>query len=706
MVTCTNRESEEAMEMQTKPSVRLALLFLVPALLDCRPGWAEVESTDLTASSLENILAMPVTSAAKKSQVLAEVAAPVTVITSEDIRRSGATTIAEVLRMVPGFHVARVRAHNWALSSRGFDEPFANKLLVLQDGRELYLPLFAGMLWNIHDPPLKDIDRIEVVRGPGAAIWGANAVNGVVNIITKSARDTQGAYVEAGGGTEERAFGVARYGAAAGQHTHWRGYVKGRIVDDGEALDNVPDDEDGWKDVRGGFRLDRETEETAFSVRETEETAFSVQGELFYLPFGNSYVLPAETFPYTTIETEDDNYDFGGHLLARWTRNLGATGFLDLQAYYDRRDLVDVVIEEDRNTWDLEFRHRFLLGKHQDLVWGGGLRYMDTETDGTLAVRLDPADNEDTLIHGFAHDEVALVTDKLHLIVGGRLEHNDYSGTEWHADARTLWRPAPKQSLWAGVSRATRSPAQVEVPGRLRTPAFPPGDPQNPLPTFAALDIQGSDGFTSEKLVALQAGYRGNLNDRFHFELAWFRNWYDDLRSLETRSVTPADDPMGLSLVQTKVGNQMEADSWGAEVEVLWRILPWWRIQVAYTFIDLDLEPKGDSTDGFTEEQTEGLTPEHQIDMRAMINLPENVELDLWARWVDDLERGSPPQGVDDYWNLDVRLAWRPRDTLELSVVGQNLLEESHLEFPLILPVAQVPTEKQRGVYAKVACSF
>ncbi|GAB6064563.1 TonB-dependent receptor plug domain-containing protein [Deferrisoma palaeochoriense] len=661
----------------------------VPAfLILCLAFPAGALARDLTALPLEELLEIRITSAARKPQSLAEAAGPVTVITAEEIRRSGATTLPEVLRMVPGLHVGRLNANTWALSVRGFDGRWANKLLVMIDGRTVYSPLFSGVFWDAQDVLLEDVDRIEVIRGPGAALWGANAVNGVIHVVTKSAADTWGGYLEAGGGDEERGFGAVRYGGRLGRGLWGRIWAKGFDRDGAAdpAGGQAPDD---WSQVRGGFRLDAER----------AASTWTLQGEIYRGRSGAVYTVP--TADPDRLETwADDTALWGGNLLGRWGRKLGAAGRFQLQAYYDRTSRDEAIGREEREAWDLDLQHRFSLGRRHDVVWGGGVRLSRDRIDGTAIIRFDPARRTDRLWNAFLQDEVALVPDHLHLILGVRAEHNNYTGAEWQPDARVLWRVTPGHTLWAGASRAVRTPSRAEADAVMAGQVLGVGNPANPLPVVIRPEFRGDDGFGSESVVSWQVGYRARWTEAVSTDLAAFLSRYRDLRTIDSRVVGP--DPLhpGWLVATGGPGNRADAVSKGVEAEARWRVTRAWRLRVAYTWFLLDIDPGGSSD--FSAEFEEGKTPRHQVDLRSYADLPGGWSLDLGLRYVGSLERRDIPP----YWGLDARLAWEPSPGIELEIVGRDLLEPSHPEFPREDFLRLETSEPERSVYAAVRARF
>lgn len=670
---------------------------LCASLLLCTVGWlvaAEPAETsaepdvDLTDLSIEELMEIEVTSVAKKVQKLSQAAAAIYVLTSDDIRRSGATSIAEALRLVPGLEVARIDSAKWAISSRGFNSRFANKLLVLMDGRSIYTPLFSGVFWEAQDTVLEDIDRIEVIRGPGGTLWGANAVNGVINIITKSAADTQGGLVTVGSGTEERGVGQVRYGGVLSDHAHFRVYAK--------YFDRGPlDDEDGhaaaddWSLARAGFRIDWDV---------SDADAWTVQGDYYDGQAGQTTVVPIYAAPFGDVRNEDADMA-GGNLLARWRRTLGDDSDLALQLYYDWTKRDEIVLEQIHDTFDIDFQHRFPLGERQEILWGLGYRLIADHADGPQMLTLDPENRTDHLFSAFIQDELTVVPDRLVFTIGSKFERNDYTGFEYQPSARLLWTPHSDHTVWAAVSRAVRTPARiehdVELTGNRRTPpgAFP--------------RMTGDSSFESEDLLAYELGYRVRPSSRLSFDLATFCNVYDDLRTGEVHNAIWETTPgPGHIIVPLVIDNKMDGVTYGAELAVHWQPLDWWQVRVGYTFLEMQLELDHDSTDP-REEGQERESPENQAFLRSSMDLPWNLEFDLIGRYVDNVSVADAGAFLDQgrYLELDARLAWRPTDDLEIFLSGQNLLKSRHPEFGWHF-IRTEPTETERGVYAGLRYRF
>jgi iron complex outermembrane receptor protein len=643
---------------------------------------------DLTEFSLDELVNLKVTSVSKKPEKLSHAPAAIAVVTGEDIRRSGATTIAEALRLAPGLEVARVDSLTWAISSRGFNDLFANKLLVLMDGRSVYTPLFSGVYWDVQDTLLEDLDRIEVIRGPGAALWGANAVNGVINITTKSAKETQGGLVSGGGGTEERGFGAVRYGGQINDRAWYRVYAKYADHDD-MATPSGGDAGDDWDQYRTGFRVDWE---------HSPPNLFTLQGDAYGGTEHQRYILATPTAPYSALQPQTIRVA-GGNLVGRWSHTFHEEADLRLQAYYDRthRDLE--VFCEDRHTFDVDLQVHHPLGARQDIVWGLGYRYTDSHNlKSNFNLSFVPAERQTEEYSAFVQDEITLVEDRLRLTLGSKFEHNDYTGWEIQPSGRLLWTPHPRHSAWASVSRAVRTPSRADEDLRLVNTVIPPGTPPFLLPAPGAVTLVGNPDKRSETMLAYEAGYRVQLHERVTMDLAGFYNDYDRLTTFEPAGTDLSTLPSHIGLPQI-FSNVSEAETYGGEVAVNLQLTEWWRLRPSYSYLQVQLHRRS-SLDP-TAEDAEGDSPHHQVTLRSEMDLPWRLQLDCVARYVDSL----PNRNIPSYAELDVRLGWRPTQQFEISIVGQNLLDNQHPEFnQLILGPPQA--EIERGIYGKITFRF
>lgn len=630
---------------------------------------------ELKKLSVEQLLDIDVTSVSKYPERFSAAAAAVTVLTSEDLDRSGATNIPDALRLVPGLDVGKVDAHTWAISSRGFNDVFANKLLVLIDGRTVYTPLFSGVFWEVQDTFLQDIDRIEVVRGPGATLWGANAVNGVINIITKNARDTLGLLVYGGGGTEERGFGGVRYGFKVSDDLFFRAYAK-YFNRDSSVLPNDTDAFDAWDMFRSGFRLDWEPSKAA---------SVTFQGDIYTGKEDETYAIPTTGFPFSATISSRDNVA-GGNLLGRWTERFSPDSDLTVQAYYDRTVRNSAVFAETRDTGDIDLQHRFALTDRHEVIWGFGFRATHDDVRNSLNVALLPDSRTLKLYSAFAQDDITLVPDQLRLTIGSKFEHNDFTGFEVQPSGRLSWTPTRTQTLWASISRAVRTPSIAESDLRLN-PA-----PPVPLPP-GTLTVFGNPDMLSEELLAYEVGYRCQPLSQVTFDLNGFYNQYDNLRSIEP--ITPA--PIGPSRAE----NKLFGEAYGAEIAAKYQVIRQWRLEANYSYLNLQLHRDNDSRDLTTEGAAEGSSPRNQFSFCSLLELPWNIQFDSTVRYVDSL----PAPQIPSYVTVDLRLAWFPRKDLEIAIVGRNLLDDRHAEFAPTF-VGTQRTEVPRSFYGTVVWHF
>jgi iron complex outermembrane recepter protein len=600
--------------------------------------------------TLEELLDVDVTLPLRRPVRVVDAAAAVSVLTSEDIWRSGAGSLPEVLRLAPGLFVGRFSASSWVISSRGFASTAANKLLVMIDGRSVYSPLFSGVFWEQIDSPLFDVDRIEVVRGPGASLWGSNAMNGVVSVVSKSAQDTQGTSVSVGTGAEEHFFSSVRHGGRVGP-----GYYRvfGKLVsrDDARLSDGTPA-EDWQRAGHVGARFD-------FGPPANRLT---LQGDGFVSRIG--------------LAGRDDLEASGGNVLGRWSRAVRSQGNVQVQLYVDHTSrLVPAQFDEKRDTFDVDVQHRFMLGGRHQISWGGGYRTSADDTTATTLLFFDPEDRRTSLVSGFAQDEIA-ITPRVMLTAGARLEHNDYTGLEAQPTLRARWTPYPSHTLWAAVSRAVRLPTRLDTDVRITQ--------------GGRVVIAGNPSFDAETVIAYEAGYRVNTASLFSLDIAAFRNRYDDLRTQELPR-TPASP--------VTVGNGLNINTSGIELTGRVQPRPWMRFTSSYAFLSKDLSLDRDSRDP-TRGLNEAIDPRHQWSLSTRVDLPHRIELDAALRAISAL----PNPGTPAYSEANVRVAWRPVPRLELSLVGRDLLHRSHLEF--VAPTSSRRTELERAVYTRVSVAF
>jgi len=649
---------------------------------------------DVTAVSLEDLWNMQVTSVSKRTQKVADAAAAIFVITQEDIRRSGATSIPEALRLAPGLEVARIDQNKWAIGSRGFNGRFDNKLLVLIDGRSVYTPLFSGVYWNVQDVMLEDVDRIEVIRGPGATLWGANAVDGVINVITKKAKATQSAVVTAGAGTEERAAGGVRYGGKLGDNTYYRAYTK--YFDWGpSAYQSGMTAHDGWDALRGGFRAD---------WTPAGANSLTVQGDVYRSRFDETLTVASLSAPYSNTFPNDGKYS-GGNILGRWNHTSERSS-MSLQMYYDNTTITDHSLFGDhQNILDLDFQHGFHVGDSQQFVWGLGYRSIRDKNESSFTVSLQP--NQVTLnqFSTFLQDEISLVDNRLQITLGSKFERNEFTGFEIEPNARLLWNLTPNQSIWTAVSRAVRTPALTEEGLRLNSAVIPPGAPSNPTPFPAVIAVFGShrfnSQFNSEDLLAYELGYRVQATSNLSLDIATFYNNYSNLRTAEPGVPYVEGIPAPTDIVIPFVaGNKMSGGTYGVELFADWKVVPKWRLVGSYSYLQMDIHKNANSLDP-TPDNPNGSSPRHQWYLRSSIDLPKHFDQDTTLRFVDHL----PGLNLPSYYSLDAHLGWRPVTRLELSIGGQNLLNNWHFEF---MPdfVNTSPTVVKRSIFGSITVKF
>lgn len=623
---------------------------------------------------------MEVTSVSGTTERLGSAPAAITVVTNEDIQRSGATTLPEALRFVPGIHVARQTSSTWAVSSRGFSSVNSEKLLVLTDTRSLYTPLFSGVFWDVQDYLLQDLERVEVIRGPGATLWGSNAVNGVINITTKHARDTQGLYFETSAGSEERVSMGARFGGRIASHTYYRVFGKYLERDSTFAVDPLsPDD---WKTGHAGFRVDRDP-----GTRDT----LTVQGDVYRGTVGQ--LAPAVTVigrpgPAGPLRVDVN----GGNLLTRWRRTVSADSDFQLRAYYDRTDRDDPSFIDTLNTFDSDFQHRLRLAARHDMTWGLNYRLAANQNVSKGIFAVEPAQSRDHLFSGFVQDQVR-IGQSLRVTVGTKLEHNSFSGLEIQPSGRVAYDLSPGHTLWGAVSRAVRVPTRLERDVAIDV-TDPAGDP--------VVRLLGNQAFDSERLLAFEAGYRWQALQSLSLDVATFENRYRGLASLELGEAF-LDPSANRTILPLRNENLTAGRARGIEALVTYSPIPPWRLSANYSHVDLRLDPEG--ADLNRGESLEGSTPHNQFGLRSSLDLPARLRLDGQFRHVSSIRRIPlivSGEGLPGYSELDVRLAWDAWKQLELSVVGQNLLHNRHVEFGP--PAGR--GEIERGAYAKLAWGF
>jgi iron complex outermembrane receptor protein len=637
---------------------------------------------NLAQASLEDLLNIQVTSVSKKEQKLSRTPAAVFVITQEDIRRSGATNIPDLLRMVPGLDVAQINANTWAISARGFNLQFANKLLVLVDGRAVYTPLFGGVYWDTVDVPLEDIEQIEVIRGPGGTLWGANAVNGVINIITKSAAETQGGLITAGGGTQAEGFGTVRYGGKIKGDSSYRVFAKYLNNNHFPDLDGQ-NGEDSLHLLHGGFRAD-----TTLSAKDSLLT----EGDIYDGKEGGIFVHSILS-PPQNINVLGLAILSGGNVMTRWSHAFSSRRDISLQFYFDRYDRDAPQFEEFRNTFDFDFQHHINLGARQDLIWGAGYRHTADQTAPTIDRAFLPANFSGQLFNVFIQDQITLKSDRVALYVGSKFANDYFAGFDLEPSARLAWTPSNRRTFWAAISRANRTPTRRDVGLDAALAA---------LPGPAEVALLGNPNMKSEHVIAYELGYREEPTDYLSLDVAAFFNTYHGLESLESSPsffepnfVTP------LLVHPIVLGNEMRGTTQGVEASVNVKITHRWTLSPGYSFLKMNLHTNPTSLDTVSVANTEGSNPDHQAQLRSHVELPRGFSWDANAYFVDSL----PVQPVPSYTRLDTQVGWRLAERVELNLVGQNLLQDHHGEFNDFLQSVNSSLVK-RSAYAKITWQF
>lgn len=645
---------------------------------------------DVTTMSVEDLMSMQVTSVSKHAQKVADAPAAVFVITQEDIQRSGARNIPELLEMVPGLEVARIDENKWAIGSRGFNGRFADKLLVLIDGRSVYTPLFSGVYWDIQDVMLEDVERIEVIRGPGATLWGANAVDGVINIITKKAKDTQSGLVKAGGGDEEITADAVRYGGQVSDKGYYRLYAKGFGWGSSTSMAGL-NANDGWYQQSGGFRSDWTL---------SPKDSLTVQGQMYRSQDGETLTIPTLSAPYSSTFPNTANYS-GGDLLSRWDHSFSASS-ISVQAYFDRTNFADPNLFIDHESvYDIEFQHNFHIGEQQEIVWGAGYRSVQDRSDSSATVSVQPSQGQYNLFNGFFQDEIRFLDGRLRLTLGSKLDHDDFTGFEFEPNVRVLVSLSQNQSVWGAISRAVRIPAITEEGLRLNEAVIPPGAPPffSPLPVVEA--VFGNPQFKSEDLLAYEAGYRVQATKTFSADVAVFYNDYTNLRTAEPGTPFVEGSPTPTDVVYPLIAqNKMSGGTYGIEPFFNWKVFPMWKLYANYSYLQMNIHKNANSQDP-TPDLPNGINPKNQAYFQSSLELPKHIEQHVSVRYVDKL----PGYNIPSYTSVGAGVSWSPTARVMLSFDGLNWLNNRHIEF---IPdfINTTPTVETRSVFGSITVNF
>lgn len=631
--------------------VLLCFLTTLPGKVISQTVPNDAASPDLTKLSIEELMNIEVISVTKSPEKLSEVASAIQVITQADILRSGAKTLPEALRLASNLQVAQVNSSQWAISARGFNNVLANKLLIMIDGRSIYTPLYAGVFWDIQNLILEDIDRIEVVSGPGGALWGANAVNGVINIITKNTKDTQGLFAEGAFGSNLPGLGSLRYGGQINNNFSYKVYGTGFNM--GSTLDsNDLKAKDDWFILQGGFQFDWQTSE--------KDQLVLAQNIYKGKPNPDASGSPVIAS--------------GENTSLRWTHELSPKASFQILGYYDRtwRDFNNNFTEELK-TYNLDWYNRYELGKRHKLSYGLNFRMMDHKVTNLELFKFVPEHKKLYLYSIFLQDEILLIKEKLRIIIGGKVEHNSFTGFEYQPNTRLTFTPTKQQTIWAAVSRAVRTPARIDREFQLDL-----------VPGLSF--ISPNDKFLSETMLAYELGWRMQPHENLSISLAAFHNIYNNIRSAE-----PGPPPYNIPIT---FANGVKGKTYGIELSANQQLASWWKLRGGYTFIKKELSVKPGSND-LNKASAESNDPTNQLLIQSTIDLPKNINLGTVIRYVDKL----PAPYVSAYTALDLQLGWKLNKEIELNIVGQNLLDKSHTEF---IPSSPSPRRIERSIYAKI----
>lgn len=644
--------------------------------------------TRLLSLSLVDLLDVDITSAAKKTQKVSETAAAISVISQDEIRRSSATTLPELLRLVTGLQVVQTNAHTWSIGARGFNDIYASKLLVMIDGRSIYTPEFSGVSWHSQDTVLEDIERIEVIRGPGGTIWGANAVNGVINIITKNAKDTQGGLLSIGSGNIDRAFGSVRYGDKLNENTYMRVYAKGM---QDEPFKNGKMNDDWWSQ-RAGMRLDSNT---------SGSTHWMLQSETHHVERSNYKFFSRD--PTTQVAR-------GSHLLGSVKHEISENSDFFAQVYYDyaQQDLGNYASSND--TMDIDIHQRWRANAQHEFTWGGGYRNILEQSNNSSVYYYIPSTRREQITNLFIQDEIKFTPD-VKLTVGNKLEHRNGSHWEAQPSVRGLWTVSPQHSFWSAISRSVRTPSRLEQDSNLNFLYVTNLSSELPVPVYGTL--LGVKNVRPESLISHELGWRFQANKRFSVDTAIFYNEYKDLIGYSFSDGVFNPNPPSL-LVPGVFKNVANANVYGLETTAHWQVTPQLRVQAGYSYLRSHLHLRPDSDTIYPRSSllfTQGLNVPHQVNLRTQWDFAPRWQWDMNLRYLSRInmpvtENSPSATSIRAYVTLDTRLAWKMRKDVELSLVGKNLLDKQHLEFTSLKGTDYLRSEVPRSAYLQLRWEF
>jgi iron complex outermembrane receptor protein len=637
---------------------------------------------ELTSLSLEDLMNVEVTSVSKEPEPIAEAAAAVSVISQDDIARSGFSTIPDLLQLAPGVDVQRINSFTWAVGVRGLNDEFTRNLLVMDDGRSLYSPFIAGVFWDLVDYPLDDLDHIEVIRGPGATLWGANAVNGVISITSKDSADTQGWLLSTRASNEDSDF-TLRYGGKLSDDTTYRVYVKDRYFNefDGTTGSSAGDE---WYSMSGGFRIDNHASDT---------DTLTMQGDFIDNQIHESMELPVPTAPFTDDVNSLRN-DMNGNLLARWDHHNGAESDFSLQTYYDFLSVDYPTTDYNQHTFDIDFHDRFQLAGWNEVSWGMGYRIVNSAITTTPWLMANPATDNLNFFSGFVQDKVTLQPDRWSVTFGTKVEHNDFSGFDADPSIRLLWTPDKQNSVWAAFSYANRTPSRIENDATIpNSYMLIPTGPDSSI--LGASVLYGNPDQLSEKLTSYEIGYRMEPSKSFSVDTAIFYNSYDKLASLDPG----APLPLFPNIIPLYWGNQVHGYTYGGEISSTLRLSDHWRLTGSYSLLEAYFQGLPDSA--VTAAGDIGSAPAHQAQIHSYLDITRNLQLNAGLYYIGHVAEFNIPK----YFSGDLSVVWIPKDDLSLTVGIMNLFDDKHVEYG-ITGAQGLASEIPLTVYAQLSCKF
>jgi iron complex outermembrane recepter protein len=668
-------------------SAQQAAALAVLLCFSCSDMAGAARAADYFDLTPEQLVSAQVISVSKRPQSVAQAPAAVYVISSEDIARSGVTSIPDALRMAPGVDVAQGASGSWSINIRGFNKGLADQLLVMIDGRTVYNPLFAGTYWELQNMPLQDIDRIEVVRGPGGTLWGANAVNGVINIITKKAQETQGNLISLAGGNYMRDFGLGQTGGKFGGDTYYRAYAQ-HFNDGAFKAPQGGSTHDQWHDTRTGFRLD-------------QGDTLTVSGDAYLNETNQATTVPQLTAPFA-VTRADDIESNGANLLTRWKNKFSDGSLLSIQSYADHTLRDQIILRDEEDIFDFDTQYNLAMHGPNEIIVGGGYRLTHEKIGNTSTLAINPATSNVSLFNAFAQDKIALVPDRWFLTVGSKVEYSNIdTNLEFQPNIRLQWFPDNRQTVWAAVSRALRTPSPLERDLDLTAVVFPPNTPPLNDPFPLKFELLGNRGFQPERVISYELGYRDKVTPDVSVDVAGFYNNYDGLAAQELVGLiltTPLPiGPATHSVLETTQANLMSAETQGVEIATEWRVSSNWKLTGSYSFLEMFLHLDNDFSNQQAEEQE---SPHQQANVRSYWNINKDWTLDTSVYYVDRLQTFDIPA----YVRLDADLGWRIDKGVQLNLIGQNLLSSAHREFNNASDLNAA--EVTRSVFGKITWQF